>query len=321
LTDPALSVVLVTDTFETIRRTVEHLERQSISDRLELVIAARDVATLGLDRTAIAPFHSVNVVEVPSTAVIGLGRAVAMRAAASPIVLVGETHSFPEPSALETLLERHREPWAVVGMAVKNGNGDSVIGWSSVLMDYGSQLAGTPGGEVARIASHNGSYKRSALLELGPELEQHMGAGDVLNDALVARGGRLYLEADARTAHFNVSRFGSWVRERLAAGKSFAGYRGRDWPASKRAVYAIGAPAIPFIRFARIRTFATHAGLSGRAKARIYPTLAVGLVLSALGELAGYVAGTGSSEEAVSAMELHRRPHLRADDQVVFDEA
>jgi hypothetical protein len=318
---PAISVVLVSDTFETIRRTVEHLRGQSLADRLQLVIATTSQDDLALDAAACEAFHSVRVVCVGSLDVLTAPRAAAMRAAAAPIVLVGETHSFPEPRALEVVVKRHEEPWAVVGMVIRNGNPGSPISWANVLMDYGSQLEGAPGGEVPRIASHNGAYKREALDGLGDELERFVGAGDVLNDELVARGGRLYLESRARTSHFNVSRYASWWRERVAAGRAFAGYRAREWSMPRRAAYACGSPLIPVVRLLRIRRFVGRTRLTGRERLSVYPTLAAGLCLSALGELVGYVAGIGSGERTVSAMELHRRPHLREGDLPTFDRA
>ena len=46
-----------------------------------------------------------------------------------------------------------------------------------------------------------------------------------------------------------------------------------------------------------------------------------GLYVQSFGELVGYLAGVGSAEHTISAMELHRRRHLRDDDLPVFDGA
>jgi hypothetical protein len=318
---PAVSVVLPADTFETIRMTVEHLRHQTVVDRLELVIATNAPDTLAVDDETCAPFHSVRIVETDSLVLLTEPRADATRAASAEIVLIAETHSFPEPDALEALLARHEEPWTVVAPTIRNGNPGSAISWANILMDYGSQMPGTPSGEVPRIASHNGSYKRAALLELGDDLGSLFGAGDVLNDALVTRGGSLYFEAKAVTAHFNVSRVDSWRRERLAAGRAFAGHRARAWPLTRRLVYACGWWLIPFVRLARIRPFVRRAGLSPSTRVRVYTAMLAGLVMQSFGELVGYVSGVGSGELEVSAMELHRRAHLRDDDLPAFDGA
>jgi hypothetical protein len=198
-----------------------------------------------------------------------------------------------------------------VGQVIKNGNPGSASSWANILMDYGSQLEGAPGGEVSRIASHNASYKREALLEVDGELEHLLEAGDTLNEALVARGGRLFLEEGARTAHLNVTRPRSWVRERLAAGRAFAGNQAEGWPVGRRALYMLGAPLIPVVRFSRIRGYIRRTALPPHMAARLYPTLFAGLCLSALGELLGYAFGAGTSLRTISEMELHRRSHTR----------
>ena len=308
---PTLSVILVADTFETVRETIEYLDRQTARDRLELVIATRSREEFALDERACAGFHFTHVVEVESITLVQPPRAAAIRAARAPLVLIAETHSFPEPESLEALIERHREPWKVVGQVILNGNPGSAMSWANVLMDYGSQLEGAPGGQVGRIASHNASYKRAALLEVDNELERLLKAGDTLHEALVARGGRLFLEERARTAHVNVSRPGSWIRERLAAGKAFAGHRAEGWPAPRRALYVLGAPLIPIVRFARIRRYRGRTTLPSHMAPRLYPALFAGLCVSAFGELLGYAFGVGTSLRTISEMELHRTPHLR----------
>lgn len=306
-----MSVVLVADTFETVRETIGYLDRQTARARLELVVATESREELVLDERACAGFHSTQIVEVDSIALVQAPRAAAIRAARAPLVLIAETHSFPEPESLEALIERHREPWVVVGQVTKNGNPGSALSWANILMDYGSQLEGAPGGQVGRIASHNASYKRQALLEVDDELERLLESGDTLNEALVTRGGRLFLEERARAAHVNVSRPRSWVRERLAAGKAFAGNRAEGWPVPRRALYALGAPLIPVVRFIRIRRHIRRTTLPPRLAPRLYPALVAGLCVSALGELLGYVFGIGTSLRTISEFELHRPPHLR----------
>ena len=305
-----MSVILVADTLETAREIIGYLDGQTVRDRLELVIATESREELALDEAACSGFHSTQVVEVESIAYVQPPRVAAIRAARAPLVFIAETHCFPEPESLEALIERHRGPWQVVGQMVLNANPGSAISWANVLMDYGPQMAGTPGGEVDQVASHNASYKRQALLEVGDELGSLLEAGDVLHKALVARGGRLFLEDRARTAHLNVSRPGPWVRERIADGRSYASRRAKDWPVTRRAIYVLGAPLIPFVRLARIRTYVRRTTPPPQM-ARFYPTLFGGLCVSALGELIGYAFGTGTSMVTVCEMELHRRQYVR----------
>src|SRR5262249_26481349 len=158
---PAMSIVLVADTFETIRETVEHLRRQTVHDLLELVIAAPSEGALGLDGEACNGFHAIRVVEVGSFELQQRPRAAAIRAARAPLVPLGEGPASPEPEALEMLLARHGEPWAVVGQVICNGNPRSSRSWAHLLMDYGQWMAGTPGGPVGHLPAYNSSYKRA----------------------------------------------------------------------------------------------------------------------------------------------------------------
>jgi hypothetical protein len=195
-----------------------------------------------------------------------------------------------------------------------NGNPRTRTSWANMLMDYGEQIEGTPSGQIAHLPSHNSSYKREFLLALGDELEHGMEIADAVNGAIAARGGLFFLEAQARTHHLNVTRVGCWLRERWAAGRGYAGRRAEGWPLWRRALYVLGWPLIPVVRLVRIRRFARRAGLDRRLFPWVYPMLILGLGVASLAEGVGYLAGYGRGLRAVAAMELHRRPLLRAGD-------
>ena len=311
MTGAELSVVLVADTFETVREVVAYLEQQTARDRLELVFVTESREAFGLDEDACAGFPSTQVIEVSSITYIQPPRVAAIRAARAPLVLIAETHCFPEPDSLAELIERHREPWTVVGQVISNANPDSAISWSNLLMDYGAQLVGTSSGEVRQLASHNSSYKRDALMEVSEELQSLLEVGDVLHETLVARGGRLYLEQRARAAHLNVSRPRAWPRERVAHARAYAGRRAGDWSVWQRALYVLGSPLIPVVRLVRIRRYLHRTTLARPGPVVLYATLFAGLCVSTLGEVLGYAFGVGSSKRIESEMELYRRPHVR----------
>jgi hypothetical protein len=73
----------------------------------------------------------------------------------------------------------------------------------------------------------------------------------------------------------------------------------------------LGAPLIPIVRFTRIRRYLRRTTLPPHMAPRLYPTLVAALCISALGELVGYAFGVGTSLRTISAMELHRGPHIR----------
>jgi len=250
-----MSVVIVTpDRYETIRKTVQHLRAQTVSDRLELVIVAPSAGQLGLDDRELKDFFQFRVVEVGAISSIARAYAAGIRQASAPVVVLSEDHSFPETRWAEALIERHREPWAVVGPAVRNANPDGLISWADFLLGYGAWLDPAPGGEIDHLPGHNSSYKRAILLDYDPELEALLEAECVLHSDLMRRGYRFYLEEAAKTAHLNFGRVSPWIPYLVQAGRVFAAARARRWPLRRRMLYAGGAPLIPFVRLWRIRS-------------------------------------------------------------------
>ena len=312
-----LSVILVADRFETIRQTVGHLSAQTARDRLELVVVTPSARELALDEAACAGLGAVRVVEAEGEAIdLPRLRAAGIRSASAPAVLLGETHSFPAAKALEALIEAHREPWAGVGLAICNGNPKTMASWTNLYLDYGAWADPCPAGVVTDIPTHNGSFKRALLVDCGERLAELLRYSDGINEALRARGGRFYLEPRARTFHVNVSRLSSWFLERAAAGRAYAGARSVGWPRWRRALYAGGSPLIPLIRGRRVFRDIRRTHRSSELLPRIVPALAIGLAVSALGELAGYLAGPGRAPRLIGEMELHRMPHVRRGDPI-----
>jgi hypothetical protein len=302
-----LSVILATDRLETIRGTLRSLGEQTARKRLELVVVAPSAFELEADG-----FGAARVVETEADPIeVAQLRAEGVRAASAPAVLLAETHSFPAPDSLERLIERHREPWAAVGQAICNGNPTTMRSWTNLFLDYGPWADPHAGGALRELPTHNSSFKRAELLACGERLPELLRYSEGINAVLRKRGGRLYLEPEARTFHVNVSRATSWVVERSAAGRAYAASRAAGWPAWRRAAYALGSPLIPLVRGLRVLRDIRRTGRSAELLPRILPALAVGLTLSALGELAGYALGAGRAPQVIGEMELRRMGHVR----------
>jgi glycosyltransferase involved in cell wall biosynthesis len=310
---PLLSVVVVTDAYDTIRKTVRHLRAQTIADRIELVVVASGPEeALGLDRAELSELHSHRVVRVDDVRSLSWARAPGIRVATAPIVALAESHCFPEPQWAERLLAAHEKGWAAVGPAISNANPASVVSWINLLIDYGPWLAPTAGGEIDDLPGHNSAYRRELLLEYGPRLEAMLEAETIMHEDLRARGHRLYQEPGALTAHVNVTRTASWIGERFQTGRRFASARSHAWPAWRRAVYAAGSPLIPLVRLRRLLRDVRRAGIGHNFRGYGYPLLALALGVTASGELVGYVLGSGDSMYALSRIELHKEVHVSA---------
>lgn len=309
-------MILVCDSFETVRDTVWHLGRQTARSRLELVMVAPS-ETLEFDAGSCDGFSSVRIVDAAGldpAADISELRALGVESATAPIVLFAESHSFPAPSSLGALIDAHQGPWVAVAQTIGNGNPQTMTSWTNLYLDYGSWVEPCVGGEVQEVPTHNGSFKRELLLEHREELPALLRFSGGINEALRGGGGRFWLEAGARTFHVNVSRRRSWLSERLNAGRAYAAVRGECWPRWRRIAYAVAWPLIPVVRGRRVLGHIRRTGRSSELLPGILPSLCVGLALSGLGEFLGYAFGAGSARIPVAEMELHRRAHVRPGD-------
>lgn len=315
--EPAMSVLLPTATgFEAIRRTVYALARQTIADRLELIIIA-PTDDPEIDPAAVTRFAAVQVVVLDGITSSNGARMAGLRAARAPIVVMAEDHSFPEPAWAEALLAAYGGDRVAVGPVLRNGNWRTALSWGNYLLEYGPWMDG-PAGERAYLPGHNSSYDRAALLALGDALPELLEAESVAQDALRARGGRLYLEPAAVTHHWGFSRWPASLRLRFLSGRHFAGHRCQRWPMGRRLLYIAGAPLIPVVRLRRILPLTRAPQLAHLPRWRVIPALLSLLVLDGLGELTGYIAGPGSSTRALAAIEFERWRFMNAADRTAF---
>ncbi len=307
---PDMSVILITpDSFETLRRTVGALRRQTVRERIELVIVGPLADRLAIVESDLEGFAGRHIVEIGEMTSSSVARAAGIRAATAPVVALTEDHCFPAPDWAEALLARHREPWAGVGPAFQNANPSNATSWANFLIEYGEFAAPAVFGERRHIPGHNSSYKRETLLTYGDALSDRLEAESPMQWDLQSKGHLFCLEPEARTFHLNYERFGPSCELRFHGGRLFAANRARNWSLGRRAFYALASPLIPLVRMARVvqqaRRIHPRPGLL-----RLLPVVGVLLVLDALGEMAGYATGSGRAMQSLSADEFHRERFL-----------
>jgi hypothetical protein len=306
-----MSIILITpDSYETIRRTVGALRRQTVRERLELVIVGPSTDRLAIVESDLEGFAGRQIVEIGELTSSSVARAAGIRAAAAPVVAFAEDHSFPAPDWAEALLARHREPWAGVGPEIQNANPATTVSWANLLIDYGEFAAPAEFGERHHIPGHNSSYKREILLAYGKALSDRLESESPMQWDLQSKGYRFCVEPEARTFHLNYERFAPSCVMRFHVGRLFAANRARDWSLGRRAFYALASPLIPLVRLARImqhiRRIHPRPG-----PLQLLPVAALLLVVDGLGELVGYAMGSGRIMQAVSDEEFHRERFFR----------
>ena len=135
-------------------------------------------------------------------------------------------------------------------------------------------------------------------------------AESVLHWDLRQKGYRLHLEPAAQVAHLNFGRLSSWLQAQFYSGRVFAASRARSWNASRRLLYGLASPLIPFVRLRRIVEQTRESGSWGKVPRGVLPMLLLGLFVSALGEFVGYAAGAGQARPKLAEFEFHRVRHL-----------
>ena len=297
MTAPALSVVLVTDRFETIRGVLEALGKQTARDSLEVVAVMPPGEYPKVDRALTERCGSFRIVSVESVMPMPRSRAAGVRACTAPVIFIGETHSYPHPEFAAELIAAHEGPWDIVVPGLDNANPSGPRSWSSFLLDYGYWLSGLPASEVSSGPTWNASYKRHVLMELDGILDGALSNSDQLPMELKARNRKFYFAPGAKISHVNLEDRG-WMDERYLSGLVVGSNRAKRWSAFRRGAYVFASPLIPFVLV--YRNVQSLRNLYGRSKLPPGSAAAVilGSVVRTVGEVVGYLRGIGPHQEA-----------------------
>jgi hypothetical protein len=317
---PEMSVVLITrSSFRMIRKTVRHLMRQTVRDRVELLIVAPSVEALGLPDSDVQGFHSVQVIELGPIHSMSDARTAATRRATAPVVAFAEDHCYPDPEWAEYLIEAHQRSCAAVGPAMRNANPRTLTSWVNYLMSFSRWTEPVASGSTDGLPWHNTSYKRELLLAYGDELSSLLCVEGFLQQNLAAQGYRLDLAPRAKVSHVNISRPSCTFEHAFLGGRLFGAFRVRygKWSRLRRLLYVLAAPLIPAVRLQRSYREIRRIGEQDRLLPRVLPTLCVALSCHALGELMGYAFGPGNGEPRYSIYELTRIEQITEDDRQV----
>lgn len=304
--EPALAaIVVVPDTYDTVRRTMSHLQAQTAAKQIEIILVAPSYQQLQLDESELTCFHSWQVVELGVVTSKKLGVVVGIRRARAPIVALTEDHSFPDANWAEVLIDAHKQSWAVVGPSMRNGNPDTMISQADYYQAYGEWTYPVSSGPVRHLPGNNSSYKRDILLKLGDELEDLMQAESILHRSLREQGYELLLESRTCTSHFNFSTWSSWIPLRYYVGRQFASTWAKSWSWPRRLLFTAASPLIPWVRLWHVQKQIRRLQ-HGRLPPRLLAILLAGLLVEGLGHMAAYALGAGDCIEKLEKYEYHR---------------
>lgn len=295
--EPALSVVAVTqDEVRTLRPTVTALARQSIADRIQLVIVAPTPSVRSQELgVAASMLHSIDVVAVGPIRNRGRSAAAGVPKARAPIVALTENHCYPMPDWAEALLQVHSEgPWAAVGPAVINANPESALSIAMHAVGYGSFAPDMPAEDRLELPLHNSSYVTETLLAFGDRLPDLLADERRLQRALIEAGDRLRFDPRPVKRHINEATWELLRGIAYAGGRRYGGYRCKDWSLIRRLAYAAAGPllVLPIWRTARGKTVRA----SGSHPSGVSRVLMGWAAIHAVGEVVSYLVGSSPLE-------------------------
>ncbi len=321
---PELSVVVVTaGSFRNIRRTVACLRNQTIANRIELLlVAASEDSIVDALPDELSGFCAVQIVcSDLASRNVDRAAAVAVPHATAEFVALIEDHAYPDTNWAEVTVNIHRSAeWSSVAPLMVNANPRRMLSWTNLLIAYGPWSEPAIKGERDAIPGHNLCYRSSVLLQYGHSLMDRLGRNGGLLEDLQERGHRFF-QSDARLAHANPSRLAPTVKLRFNAGRLYACTRAEsnDWTPLHRFLYVAGGPLIPFLRYRRLKAELFGRGRRSHLLPRVLPALFFGLVLDALGQMAGYALGRGKSVEILATFEMDRMQHLTSRDRKLLE--
>jgi|SRR5579871_911029 len=309
---PRLSVILLSlDGGASLRKVVRHLSTHQWASQFEIVVAITEEAPLALDEPH--GFAGFRVVRAPVGDNIGKGRAVAIRAASAPFVVLAEDHSFPVDGWAQALLAPLEAGAAAVGPQILVANPATSISWTDAILCYGDYLRPVQQNATKHLPWHNSAYRRDLLLAFGDRLEFLLRADSLVQAALADQGHRFAITPHAATDHCNYSLLGPHWIALYWGNRLYGATRAtrEKWTAGRRLFRAAAWPAIVGLRLWRAARICLTLRDDRIRYRTLIPMLLASAMVAATGEVWGYLFGLGRNTlRRRSYYELSRALHV-----------
>ena len=206
------------------------------------------------------------------------------------IVAITTGHFIPAKEWLSEILKAHEASVPAVGGAIENDDCTRVVDWALYFCRYAPYMLPFREGFVPEIAGDNASYKREYI-----DRFQHAWRDGFWEPAvhreLKNAGFRLLLSPLIIVHHQRSFDFLGFMKQRFQHGIQFGRERAARFSVSKRMLYIVLSPAIPFIFLARITREVANKQRHQARLLQAIPLLLLFLSAWAVGELFGYLRG------------------------------
>lgn len=293
-----LSVIVVSFNISTLlERCLTALIQQILQDQVE-VLVVRDWQTHpdGLEPLQ-DQFSNVVWINASQGATVPRMRYIGIQQSQGEIIAFLEDDCVASPIWCASIINAHRLPYIAIGGAVEPSAYKKGLDWGVYFCEYVRFMQPFQD-EVQSLPGNNVSYKRTALEPFLEDKSATAGFYDVfIHQSLQQSGHILRAETDLVVHNIN-----SWTLSHLMNvpfhhGRSFAGMRFADQAQWKRWLFAGIVPFLPWLQLSRIaRQVFTRQRYRLRL-IRTLPEIFVFLTSWSIGELIGYVFGSGESLE------------------------
>ena len=303
-TAPRLTVVVtvVSDTSEQagtqhLEGCLEALRRQVNPPSMEVLVTC-DARLPGIQRLE-QEFPEVGFIKVEKLDTARSGpsrehhdelRCIGMREARAPLLALIEDVGRPDANWAAALVKEHEQPYAAIGGAMENGV-DRPLNWAVYFGDFGRYQNPVQRGPSAYVSDANVCYKREALERVAGAWADTYSESRV-HSAFADKGEVIALSPEVIVYQHRLNlRLGPALVERYVWGRSYAAVRISGVAASRRAVFAVLCPLLPFVLLLRQLRKVLQTKRNRAAFVKAFPLTAMLDVAWSYGEFVGYVTG------------------------------
>jgi glycosyltransferase involved in cell wall biosynthesis len=274
-----------------IDECLDSLEQQAKQSGAEVIVVACGSAEYA-DRIA-RKFPWVRIIHRAARETVPGLRRHGVEEASGEIVAIIEEHCLAAPDWLRQASEAFAGgDFGVVGGPVVDHAYVRLRDWVVYFCEYNNYLPPWQEGGAHDLGSANIAYSRAVLLKYKDLLSNgYWEAG--LHPRLMADGVKFHAVPAMLVHHRGPFNYRYYLQQRYWFSRAFAG--ARQLPASRKAVYLLASPLVPFVLLARIamRVLSKHCRVDKFAQS--LPLLIPALIVYVAGEFVGYLAGPGDA--------------------------
>lgn len=211
------------------------------------------------------------------------------------IIALTEPHCIVNENWVESIIKAHESSYTVISGAVEPRGMARLTDWAAFFCEYGPFFLPLGRGKHNEMAGNNISYKRKCLSKYFAEISKNGFWKAFIHTSMMKNEEPAITEPTIIVYHNKKISFFAFLRKRYYYGRCFGGMRIKGMKISRRVLYILLSPIIPFLYTIRSaknvipkRRFLKEYILS-------FPLLLLLFISWACGELCGYLFGTGTS--------------------------